>query len=768
MPAIRDASFAYESVTTDSGITIPMCAYQQNDLLFAIAVCDVAVANTWGCSNGVGSWNLLTDLDNSAGLAIFWKYAAASGEGDVAITVTAAVNDTYSGAVIAVRDVYQSYTGGSPPVNANATATGTRFTLPTINTSADNSLCLAVVSSTATAPSLFFVESELQDLVKVDGTAEGLGVGWFFKKTSGTTTAFNVGALVSGAGSKVVIECRAPAGGATVIPAYPVSDASILLSPQMAIAWDSNTAMAATADTNFGTSINGITCNDGTVATANDIGLDKDAFMSMAGVTNAATANQMSGAEAVVAAARYNVGSRNILCHFRHPTPVQNQRLQTVGSGKGVWMGMKSGATALANWKVWQVHGADAPMPPGYVMPIIIADGNTDTIAVNSTLTTSDIRRYGFWTGGIGVLTQQACFGPLWAMDSLVMAGGVSAEPIDAEKIVNCAAKYKNRFSSLLQGANQMLCLQQIQFGNGGTNPVFLKVNGGAVEFPSKKNVAKKIVNYNGTDDSVGWTFYPGASDTIDLAGTVFASASKFHWRIHASASGSATYNFSGVSLIGAGDVQLRAVTTFADMAFTTCPTVYTNGATVQNCTFLNSKVFVSSPANAALISDSTFTKNTGTSHALEISGSAADFTLDGVNFSGYAGSNGSTGNEAIYVNIASGTVNISIVGGGSIPSIRTAGATVNVTASVSVTLTGLKNPTEIRVFNAGTTTERSGTGAENVTTGTHVFTLPSGTAVDISILSLGYQNTRLLNYSTTSDATVPISQVIDRQYQNP
>ena len=90
------------------------------------------------------------------------------------------------------------------------------------------------------------------------------------------------------------------------------------------------------------------------------------------------------------------------------------------------------------------------------------------------------------------------------------------------------------------------------------------------------------------------------------------------------------------------------------------------------------------------------------------------------------------------------------------------------VNSNVSITLTGLKNPSEVRVFNAGTTTERSGTGSENVTTGSHTFSVPSGTAIDISILSLGYQNTRLLNYSTTADATVPISQVVDRQYENP
>lgn len=85
----------------------------------------------------------------------------------------------------------------------------------------------------------------------------------------------------------------------------------------------------------------------------------------------------------------------------------------------------------------------------------------------------------------------------------------------------------------------------------------------------------------------------------------------------------------------------------------------------------------------------------------------------------------------------------------------------------VTITLTGLKNPTEVRVFDAGTTTEISSTGNESVTTGSHSFQVTAGTPVDISILSLGYQNLRLLNYSTTESASIPISQVIDRQYAN-
>jgi hypothetical protein len=85
-----------------------------------------------------------------------------------------------------------------------------------------------------------------------------------------------------------------------------------------------------------------------------------------------------------------------------------------------------------------------------------------------------------------------------------------------------------------------------------------------------------------------------------------------------------------------------------------------------------------------------------------------------------------------------------------------------------TLTITGLKNPTEIRIFDASTTTLV--TGQENVTSGTFTwqFDPEEHPSVDISIISLGYQNLRLLAQALTlADLTIPVQQVIDRQYAN-
>lgn len=83
--------------------------------------------------------------------------------------------------------------------------------------------------------------------------------------------------------------------------------------------------------------------------------------------------------------------------------------------------------------------------------------------------------------------------------------------------------------------------------------------------------------------------------------------------------------------------------------------------------------------------------------------------------------------------------------------------------------LTGLKNPTEVRVFDAGTTTELGG--SENVTSGVFEFSYDPDevSSVDIAVLSLGYQNLRYLAVPLgTSDTAIPVQQQLDRQYNNP
>lgn len=84
-----------------------------------------------------------------------------------------------------------------------------------------------------------------------------------------------------------------------------------------------------------------------------------------------------------------------------------------------------------------------------------------------------------------------------------------------------------------------------------------------------------------------------------------------------------------------------------------------------------------------------------------------------------------------------------------------------------TLSLTGLKENSEVRIYSAGTTTEL--TGIENSTTQfDYEYTYSAGTYVDIVILHLDWNYYKISNYLlSSSDATLPIAQITDRVYSN-
>lgn len=82
--------------------------------------------------------------------------------------------------------------------------------------------------------------------------------------------------------------------------------------------------------------------------------------------------------------------------------------------------------------------------------------------------------------------------------------------------------------------------------------------------------------------------------------------------------------------------------------------------------------------------------------------------------------------------------------------------------------LTNLKNNTEIRIYKVSDMSELAG--QENVTTGTfnYGYVWSSDIPIIVSIVSIGYQNFQLNSTLTSTGTSIPISQIIDRQYLNP
>lgn len=124
---------------------------------------------------------------------------------------------------------------------------------------------------------------------------------------------------------------------------------------------------------------------------------------------------------------------------------------------------------------------------------------------------------------------------------------------------------------------------------------------------------------------------------------------------------------------------------------------------------------------------------------------------------------------QVIWMGGAGSTLTITNLNGSNVDPAKCStayGGAIEVINPAVLTLTGLKNPTEVRVYEAGTEIEVAG--QEDVITGTFSASVqvPS---VDIVIHSLGFLNQRLTNIDTSSgNVTLPIQQQIDRQYFNP
>lgn len=283
---------------------------------------------------------------------------------------------------------------------------------------------------------------------------------------------------------------------------------------------------------------------------------------------------------------------------------------------------------------------------------------------------------------------------------------------------------------------------------------------------------------FNTTGDVVIWAsntvatgFYEintrGAGTDVTLDGVTIRAEdpAAARWTLTVQSDTNSYDDTNGV-YTGFDTLTLDADTTLDGTKLEDGNSIVQNGATITNCTVLDANtadgVALITSDTPNLISNCDFTFSDG--HAIEID-TAGTYTFTGNTFTGY----GTTGsNDAAIYNNSGGAVTLNIAGGGSTPTYRNgASATTTINNNTSVTLTGLVNPTEVRVYTAGTTTELHG--SENVTTGTFNFSEAASSSVDIRIFATNYEPADILNYTVpASDASIPIQQRFDRNYNNP
>jgi hypothetical protein len=234
------------------------------------------------------------------------------------------------------------------------------------------------------------------------------------------------------------------------------------------------------------------------------------------------------------------------------------------------------------------------------------------------------------------------------------------------------------------------------------------------------------------------------------------------------------TFEGSGKITVGAVDFQNNVV---SNSVATDNAVDNTGGADMSGCTISGYEGTADTGAvlynNAAdpsgELDNMSFTKGTAATHAIAFGTSAATtMTLVGHSYSGYNASNGQNDSTLLFPDKGSDTTWTVNVSGGDTPSYKKAraGDTVNIVATVTVTFTGLQSNTEVRIYNAGTTTEIDG--VENSGT-SFAWSASASTSVDYVIHHVSYEHIRVEGYTVpTSNTSIPIQQRLDRNYLNP
>jgi hypothetical protein len=791
MPAIKDIQWNYTTSQTGTTIAIPVPANALNDLLIVIITSDTYDA-TGGFTTSATSqgWTLIHQTLNTALQSMYWKLS--SGAEPASYTFTSTDSETYNGCIVSIEDIDTTNPFGNPAVRTTSNqAAAAKFSMPQVTTNVNDSLILYVFSgSSIGVPSL--LEGPVVSLLGADGTAESTAVGWGFQPSTGLTSANVVASTVTtGAGVSTTLQIAPPAGGAVIIPTYPAADSSIYIDPlNGTTAFNTNTAVAATADTNYGTSLGGFTAADATITATTDVGINS--FHSVPRLTSISGSVNLAGVELVVAAAnRPNTAGKNIICHVGPSTEGQLQRFSSVSSGRGIWFGIRSAtASGAANtgYKIWQVYGVEKGSLRH--QPIVINPSALNWKANSGILDPNVITSFGFWVSGTGVTTTIWDIASLWVLDTTTICGGNAAYPVEITGIALSAAEGKERKSVIKQGSSQAIIYQPLQFGNGGTNPVYVNLDATAIEFPKQYNAATKDVQYNSVDNVAGITYYAGATDTIIHTNAVVSSASRFKFGLHPSSNTLATYNFSGLNVIGAGQISFNkqitidgavindyrsldlSSATFINGIIQTPPTtnnslIITTTSNIDYCDIYTNTVsgnnYLTSISDPTVFSYCNFYGSASSGHAIRIT-SPGTYAFVGNKFNNYGSSN--TGFAAIF-NDSGGLVTLNVSGGGSTPTYRN-GVSSNtvINNTVSLTLTGLIANSDINILQAGTTTQLVEIDQNPDNDYVYSYSYTANTRIDIGVMLAGYVPYYVRGYLLeATDSSLPISQVVDRNF---
>lgn len=325
-------------------------------------------------------------------------------------------------------------------------------------------------------------------------------------------------------------------------------------------------------------------------------------------------------------------------------------------------------------------------------------------------------------------------------------------------ELVSLAGTYT---TSITQPSDlQVVSTIPIALGDGSTDISFTDSEK-SVAFPPLADGVNTFQNYL---DALGVEINATAASTVKLTNSQIGASVPYGFDVTAAAG--ATIDLTGNSYVFA-TASLDPDATYNRQLFVGGEGVKHNDAEVRNSTFIVNDQL---PANSGMvdwgastdIESSTFELSAGTTtgHAIKVEATGT-YEFTSLSFTGF-GADG-TDTAAVF-NDSGGATTINVFGGLA-PTVKNGtGASTTVNTLTTLTLTGLQANSEVRVYDAGTTTELAG--VEN--SGTSFTANISASSADIVIHSLGYEYQKIEGANTSSNLTLPVQQRVDRNYRNP
>lgn len=290
-------------------------------------------------------------------------------------------------------------------------------------------------------------------------------------------------------------------------------------------------------------------------------------------------------------------------------------------------------------------------------------------------------------------------------VDTHALTGGGASAPVSPKDIPIALTgnSYEANALAKLQSSSQTQIYFPLLVGDG-TNKTYFRAAGGSTEYPQRLATTATAINpqylWDVPAGYSGITVYASPSDTMDFSAALFATDLAREFTIHASSSTSATYNFSGTSLIG-WNVTWKTGVPCNGASFARCSTIDFKGATVSNVTAnTGTGTALCAVSSGFGATNCTFEASSTAIYGLRIA-AAGSFTLDATTFSGFT--------KDIDVTAATGTVTITLADGQATPTFQTAGATVNIVANPtfqSVTVSGAVAGSRVQIYDTTNSVE--------------------------------------------------------------